>query len=317
MNPGPTLKQLKAFAAIAATGSFTEAAMALHLTQSAISVLIRDLEQELGVQLLDRTTRKVTVTEAGHELLPTAQSIFNNLAATVERLNDIRDKKSGTLRVAAPQLMASTVMPRLISQWLGEYPGITVKLHDTLPERLLSVLRDGEVELAIGPDRFPSGREAGNTREISEIPLFRDQHQLVCPAHHPLASKKVVRWEETSAWPFIAPTRDAFASLSATLQAHGIAMAKPAHEVSYVTTAMGMVANGMGLTTCPTSSEALVHAHGLVMIPLVKPVYYRQIYIYYMAGKSLSPAANSFIKSIQAWVSQSPEAKPRTTTGYY
>ncbi len=317
MNIGPSLKQLKAFAAIAATGSFTEAAMALHLTQSAISVLIRDLEQELGVQLLDRTTRKVTVTEAGNELLPTAQSIFNNLAATVERLNDIRDKKSGTLRVAAPQLMACTLMPRLISQWLAEYPGITVKLHDTLPERLLSVLRDGEVELAIGPDRFPTARDVDDTREISEIPLMRDQHQLVCPANHPLASKKVVRWDEIRAWPFIAPTRDAFASLSATLEAHGTAMVKLAHEASYVTTAMGMVANGMGLTTCPTSSEALVHAHGLVMIPLVKPVYYRQIYIYYMAGKSLSPAADSFIKSIQAWVSQDADAKLRTNTGYY
>lgn len=309
MNTGPSLKQLKAFAAIVATGSFTEAATALHLTQSAISVLMRDLEQELGVQLLDRTTRKVTVTEAGNELLPTAQSIFTNLATTVERLNDIRDKKSGTLRVAAPQLMACTLMPRLISQWLAEHPGITVKLCDTLLERLLSVLRDGEVELAIGPDRLANAGAIDNSREINAIPLMRDQHLLVCPANHPLASKKEVNWDDISAWPFIAPTHDAFASLTAALEAHGGAKhkikVKLAHEVSYVTTAMGMVANGMGLTICPSSSEALVHAHGLVMIPLVKPVFYRQIYIYHMAGKSLSPAADSFIKSILARVATS------------
>lgn len=302
MNTGPSFKQLKAFAAIVATGSFTEAATALHLTQSAISVLMRDLEQDLGVQLLDRTTRKVTVTEAGNELLPTAQSIFTNLATTVERLNDIRDKKSGTLRVAAPQLMACTLMPRLISQWLAEHPGITVKLHDTMPERLLSILRDGEVELAIGPDRLANMKAVDSSREISEIPLMRDQHLLVCPSNHPLASKKVIVWDEISAWPFIAPTRDSFASLTAALEAHGgakhKAKVKLAHEVSYVTTALGMVANGMGLTICPSSSEALVHAYGLIMIPLIKPVFYRQIYIYHMAGKSLSPAADSFIKSI-------------------
>jgi DNA-binding transcriptional LysR family regulator len=110
-----TLRQLRAFAAVAETGSFTAAAQQLHLTQSALSVLVRELEREMGVQLLDRHTRRVQLTEAGREFLPSVHRLLGDLTTAVAGVTDLRDKKKGVLRLAAPQLMACTLMPRVIA----------------------------------------------------------------------------------------------------------------------------------------------------------------------------------------------------------
>jgi len=305
MNKNLSLKQLKAFLAIAATGSFTEAAKSLHLTQSAISVLIRDLEQEFRLQLFDRTTRKVTLTEAGRELLPEAQTLFNDLSLMVDRMEDLRQNRRGSLRVAAPQLMACTLMPKLLSTWMAGRPDVEVVLRDTLPERLLRVLLDGEVELAIGPDRLAELNSGDHAKDIAIVPLLRDRHMLVCPSTHPLAKKKEASWAEMAQWPYIAPTLDSYSRLLPELLAFSGKsgngpLLKPAYQVSYITTAIGMVANGMGLTACPTYAKALVRAHGLKMIPLVDPVFHREVFIYYLAKKSLSPAAESFVQTVKS-----------------
>src|SRR5690606_24676409 len=132
-----TLRQLRAFVAVAEAGSFTAAARTLHLTQSALSVLVRELEREMGVQLLDRHTRQVLLTEAGREFLPSAQRLLAELAGAVAGVTDLRDKKKGVLRLAAPQLMACAFMPPVIAAYRARYPDVEVRLADTLPERLL------------------------------------------------------------------------------------------------------------------------------------------------------------------------------------
>ena len=147
-----TLRQLRAFAAVAETGSFTAAAATLHLTQSALSVLVRELEREMGVQLFDRHTRRVLLSEAGREFQPSVQRLLADLAGAVAGVTDLRDKKKGVLRLAAPQLMACTLMPRVIAAYRERYPGLDVRLADTLPEHLLAGVLSGEVELAVGQD---------------------------------------------------------------------------------------------------------------------------------------------------------------------
>lgn len=286
-----TLRQLRAFAAVAQAGSFTAAARELHLTQSALSVLVRELEREVGVQLLDRHTRQVLLSEVGRGFLPTVQRLLGELGGAVADLTELRDKKRGVLRLAAPQLMACTLMPRAIAAYRKHHPGIEVRLADTLPEQLLAGLGAGQVELAVGQD-------VPVDEAILRRPLFRDRHMLVCPQDHPFARRRSVRWRELSPWTFIAPTRDFRARVLPELAAGDRALLQRAgtQEVSYMTTALGMVAAGLGLTVCPAYSAPLVRAWGLPMVRLTSPDFDREVCVYTPARRALSPAAAAFVE---------------------
>ncbi|MBT2322314.1 LysR family transcriptional regulator [Variovorax paradoxus] len=293
-----TLRQLRAFDAVAETGSFTAAAARLHLTQSALSVLVRELEREMGVQLFDRHTRRVLLSEAGREFQPSVQRLLADLAGAVAGVTELREKKKGVLRLAAPQLMACTLMPRVIAAYSARYPDIDVRLADTLPEHLLAGVLSGEAELAVGQD------VAVDPAAIERRTLFRDRHWLICPPGHPFASRRKVRWSELGPYTFIAPTRDFRQRVLPELEADARElMRRPTtQEVSYMTTALGMVASGLGLTVCPTYSASLVKAHGLQMVKLDRPDFHREVCVYAASRRSLSPAAASFVEMLEQLV---------------
>lgn len=292
-----TLRQLRAFAAVAETGSFTAAAATLHLTQSALSVLVRELEREMGVQLFDRHTRRVVLSEAGREFQPSVQRLLADLAGAVAGVTDLRDKKKGVLRLAAPQLMACTLMPRVIAAYRARHPDIDVRLADTLPEHLLDGVLSGEVELAVGQD-------VAIETNIERRTLFRDRHWLICPPGHPFARRRKVRWSELGPYTFIAPTRDFRQRVLPELDADAreFMLRATTQEVSYMTTALGMVASGLGLTVCPTYSASLVKAHGLQMVRLDQPDFHREVCVYGASRRSLSPAAASFVELLEGFV---------------
>lgn len=290
-----TLRQLRAFAAVAEAGSFTAAARQLHLTQSALSVLVRELEREMGVQLLDRHTRAVELSEAGREFLPSVHRLLAELSTAVASVTDLRDKKKGLLRLAAPQLMACTFIPRAVAAYRQRHPEVEVRVTDTLPEQLLAGMRAGDVEVAVGQDMAVDDA-------VLRRPLLRDRHWLICPADHPLARRRTVRWRELGPWTFIAPTRDFRQRIAPEVDADVRAMLNgpQTQEVSYMTTALGMVANGLGLTVCPTYSAPLVRAWGLAMVRLAEPDFHREVCVYTPARRSLSPAAASFVDMLLA-----------------
>ena len=297
-----TLRQLRAFVAVADTGSFTAAAGILHVTQSALSVLVRELEREMGVQLFDRHTRRVLLSEAGREFQPSVQRMLVDLTEAVAGVTELRDKKKGVLRLAAPQLMACTLLPRVISVYRAQYPEIDVRLADTLPERLLDGLRSGEAEMAVGQD-------VPVDASIERRTLFRDRHWLICPPDHALARRRKVRWNELVHYAFIAPTRDFRQRVLPELQGEARAFIENAatQEVSYMTTALGMVASGLGITVCPTYSASLVRAHGLEMVWLEAPDFHRDVCLYSKSRRSLSPAAESFARVLEAYLASPPQ----------
>jgi DNA-binding transcriptional LysR family regulator len=302
-----TLRQLRAFAAVAEAGSFTAAARQLHLTQSALSVLVRELEREMGVQLLDRHTRSVQLSDAGREFLPSVHRLLGDLAGAVAGVTDLRDKKKGVLRLAAPQLMACTLMPRVIALYRDRYPDVEVRLSDTLPEHLLAGVTAGDVELAVGQDVAVGG---GANAAVERRTLLRDRHWLICPPGHAFARRRKVHWHELAPYTFIAPTRDFRQRVLPELApAERAYMLRPGtQEVSYMTTALGMVASGLGLTVCPTYSAPLVRAHGLQMVRLESPDFHRDVCVYSAARRTLSPAAASFVEILEGFARAQPKA---------
>lgn len=152
-----TLRQLRAFLAVARFGSFTVAAEHLYTTQSALSGSIKELENALGVQLFDRSTRRVQLTEVGRELYPLVEKILADLDAVLHEVATLKALKRGIVRIAAPQLMAATLLPEVLASFTREFPHVAIRLIDCGVESVPACVLSGEADLGVGPERDVPG----------------------------------------------------------------------------------------------------------------------------------------------------------------
>jgi len=287
-----TLRQLRAFLAVARTGSFTLAAESLYITQSALSGLVKELEQTLGTRLLDRSTRRVYLTEIGERIQPLLSGVLHDLDDVLKQAVDQRDMKTGQLRVAASQLLASTLMPDLIAAFQARHPRIHVRLVDTPVESVMARVFAGEVEIGIGPEREPNS-------DITSVRLFDGPFMAVLPPGHPLARHKRLGWVDLAAYPVVSLRGQFTDRLIQDLRAAAPTLLfAPTTEVTYMSTALAMVKAGLGVGLCIPYASALVDAYGLRMQPLAAPRLYRSFEAFTRRGRTLSPAARHFLDFI-------------------
>ena len=284
-----TLRQLRAFVAVAQSGSFTLAAERLFVTQSALSGLIKELEQALGLRVIDRSTRKIQLSGVGRDLYPLVDKIIHDLDGVLGEVANLKSLKTGLVRIAAPQLMASTLLPEVIAAYGVHHPDIRIKLVDCLVESVMSRVFSGEVDFGIGPERDPNSG-------ITAMPLFDGPFMAVFPPGHPLALLAQIRWVDLVRFPFISLQGQFTERLSLDLRAavRGPTLA-PANEVAFMSTALGMVSAGLGVTTCIPYAASLVRLYRLEMRALSDPVVSRCFFVFSRKAHSLSPAAQSFM----------------------
>lgn len=315
----PTLRQMRAFVAVAKTGNFTLAAQYMHVTQSALSGLIKELEQTLGVRVVDRSTRRIALTETGNELYPLFSQMIDDLDRALANIADQAQLRKGIVRVAVPQLMACTLLPQVVAAWRERYPDIGVSLSDSPVEAVTTRVLSGETDFGIGPERdYAPQLEA---RELMEMPF-----EAVVPPDHPLAKRRRVGWSDLARYPLITLRGQFTERLLADMSEGDVAKRRrasdaeadgtndrgpdnvrdlalrPAHEVTYMTTALAMVASGLGITVCMPYAAQLVRLHGLRMLPLDAPVLTRRFFVYTREQRSLSPAAAAFIAFLFDWI---------------
>lgn len=287
-----TLRQLRAFLAVARTGSFTLAAESLYITQSALSGLIKELEQTLGARLVDRSTRRVYLTEIGEHLYPALEGVLHDLDGALRQAIDQRDMKTGLVRIAASQLLASTLMPDLIAAFQALHPMIQVRLVDTPVEAVMARVFAGEVELGIGPEREPNS-------DITSTRLFDGPFMAVFPAGHALDRHKRLRWADLASHPVITLQGQFTGLLIRDLRASAPELAfAPSTEVAFMSTALSMVKSGLGVALCIPYAASLVEVYGLRMRPLASPEVCRSFEVFTRRGRTLSPAAQSFLDFI-------------------
>jgi DNA-binding transcriptional LysR family regulator len=292
----PTLRQLRAFVAIVRTGSFTLAAEALHVTQSALSGLIKELEQTLAIRVFDRSTRKVSLTDVGRELYPLFAKMIDDLDGALLDIANHTQLKKGVVRIAAPQLMSCTLLPEVMAAYRAAYPDIQVKLVDCAVENVTARVLSGEVDFGIGPEREPSAQVGG--RVLFEMPFV-----IVYPQGHPLEQKAQLNWADLSDYPFISLqgqfTERLLSDMHSSLREVPL---HPANEVTFMTTALAMVAAGLGVTVCLPYAEPLVRLHNLQLRQLYEPELTRRFFVYTRENRALSPAADSFIAFLLKFV---------------
>jgi DNA-binding transcriptional LysR family regulator len=297
----PTLRQMRAFVALAETGHFTLAAASLHVTQSALSGLIKELEQTLGARVVDRSTRRIWLTDLGRELYPQFSQMLDDLDRALANIADHTRLRKGIVRVAAPQLMCCTLLPQAIAAYQADHPGIEVRLADCGVESVTARVLSGEADFGVGPERAPA--PALLARELFEMPFA-----VVFPEGHALAACKQVRWQDLARHPFIALQGQFTERLQDDMHAalRDVAL-RPAHEVSFMTTALAMVSAGLGITVCLPYAEPLARSYRLEMRP-VQPELRRRFQLYSRAQRSLSPAAESFAGFLLQYVQTLPAA---------
>jgi DNA-binding transcriptional LysR family regulator len=308
-----TLRQLRAFAAVADSGSFTGAAKQFPLTQSALSLLVKDLETELRVRLLDRTTRAVRLSDAGQAFLPLVQGVLGDLERAIASVADLRDLKRGVARIAGPQLMSLTLFPTVLAQHRARHPGVQARIVECLMEQLEEKVLVGEADLGVGPERTVGP-------DIELVPLMQVPVMLVCPSGHRLARARRVTWKDVVAQPFVAQRGEYTARIQRDLHAWSKDLAlRPTDEVTYLTTALSLVASGLGVTASPAHVRRLAGSFGLVMRPVVEPKMIREFCVFLPRRRPLTPAAQSLFTSLQEVArtssadsrGSSPARKPR------
>ena len=283
-----SIRQLRAFTAVADQGSFSQAAVQLHLTQSALSGLIKELENQLAVRLFDRTTRQLYLTDAGRQLLPCAQRILNDIHALAAEAQNIRSGQSGQVRFAVSQQLAASVIPDLVTRFQQNYPDIQLHLVDCSVEQILDQVNNADVDFGMGPERtLPE--------DIESQLLFTLPFYVVLPKGHPLEQQKTINWQDlqqetliTLNGPFTDRLADALPEEIADHIRH------PRYSVNFLSTAIGLTRNNLGLTLCLPYAAELVRRNDLSMRQMVNPVVERKFFIYRRKNRSLTASADAF-----------------------
>lgn len=176
---------------VAQTGSFSQAAKELFISQSTLSQQIQQLENEVGVKLLERNTRKVTLSEYGQEFLPYAKNLIYDAEACLGSIMDVRNMATGKLVIGVTYTFSS-VMVDVLKEFIRDYPGIRLSIRTALMEELMDMLERNEIDLALSYD---PGHKYDN---IESTELFRSGICVIARDTHPLAQKVSISLEELS-----------------------------------------------------------------------------------------------------------------------
>ncbi|MES2283173.1 MAG: LysR family transcriptional regulator [Pseudomonadota bacterium] len=284
-----TLRQLRAYVEVVRSGGFTAAAKKLHLTQSATSLLVQELEAQLGIQLVDRTTRKVAPTDAGIEFLSSAERILADVEQTLADTQDLVLKRKGRITVATTPLLASTFLPDAIAQFQEEHPGISVRLADLPAEDIARMVQSGDADMGFGA--FPN-----LDPDLQRMPLLRHPLGVMVPSTWPLARRRAnLTWTDLADQPMIAITQGSgFHMLIDPVLSQAGLPSKPRFEVRYLSTAVGLAEAGLGVTVVPAYVGLLLRSAKVRFRILHKPVVQREIELIVRSGRSLSPGAAAF-----------------------
>ena len=244
------LRHLQHFVALAQEGSFTRAARKVNIVQSGLSNSIKELEQELGSRLVDRTTRKVAITEAGMLFLPHALATLASFEGAVQAVRSQDGVVRGRLRLGIMQSLDPYLeLAPLLKRFRSAFPMVDVSVRVLFGDTVPGLLRSGEIDLSfnaiIDKDQWPG---------IQLIPYMQDRLVAVCPSDHPLASRSSVTIETLSNEIFVDLTRDLpLRRLIDKVFAQHHLKRTTAFEVSEIRIAMQFVANGLGVAIVPSA----------------------------------------------------------------
>ncbi|OXS15923.1 LysR family transcriptional regulator [Zobellella denitrificans] len=263
-------RQLRAFLALVEERNITRAAERIHLTQSALSQMLKRLEQQLEAELLRREGRELGLTPAGEALYREARVIVNRLD---KLLRDNRDRRHGfhkSLVVSSLYTLSASLAPRALNRMKQEHRDFTFRLIEERVDDITRSVLEGRADVGINtPDHHP---------DLDFIPLFRDYLCLACRDDHPLAGADAVSWEQAYEHAGIGVSPGNSLRTLADEAFHRIGLSyDPEFNASHTSTLLGMISSGLGSAILSSTISAIDNTPGIRFLPIRSPYQYRQV----------------------------------------
>ncbi|CBG88312.1 LysR family transcriptional regulator [Citrobacter rodentium] len=289
-----SIKQLRAFLAVAHTLNFAHASERLNISQPALSLTIKGLEESLGGPLLLRTTRKVTLTQEGETLLTMARQLIADWDNTEEAMRQRFTLQRGKVSVAAMPSFAANVLPPALKTFRDRYAGINVTVHDVINEQVIEMVSEGRVEMGIAFEPDYSGH-------LHFTPLGLDRFVAIVPPGSRFAERERISWRELLSLDFIALQRPSAVRLMLEEQlAQSGRPLKVALESHQLVTIGRLVANGLGGSAVPALCHRQMTELGAVCLALDGPVIERRVGVLRSAHHKLSTAAQALLETLKS-----------------
>ncbi len=281
------IDDLRAFEAVARLRSFVRAADELSLTQSALSRRVRKLEIELGARLLDRTTRQVSVSTLGRQVLPEAERALRDYARSIRDMGDLVKVQRGVVSFASNMTISETLLPEIVARFRRVHPDVRLRIREgSSPAAQEQVLRR-EAELAI----CQHGEEHP---DLEFEPLLEDVFVVICHRDHPVAGAADLTWADLEGHDFI-HMRPGSGTINRLKESLGPQWERLSGslEVSHFHAMLALVGLNLGISAVPTLMQLRRLDLDLVSVPVAGPVVSRSLGLVTPRGRSLSPAAET------------------------
>jgi len=279
-----TLKQLKAFLALARTLNYANASLELHLSQSALSLTIKSLEEELGGKLFNRNTRRVELTQEG-----------KSLTNWDEMENDVKQRfklNRGTLSIASMPFVTHAILPEVIHQFLELHPNLNFSIQDIPNETIIEKVQDGIFELGIcfEPDL---------TEGLEFKPLFEEDFLALLPKTHSLAQLPSITWHELCSNPFVTLQKPSIVRylVEQNCLRNNITLdlKVECHQISSLSS---FVAYGIGVSAIPRHFAKHIDKEHNVLIELKDESIHKTVGIVYKKNFEISNISTQFIEAL-------------------
>ncbi|WP_168789440.1 LysR family transcriptional regulator [Paraburkholderia aromaticivorans] len=283
------LRDIRAFIAVAQTGSFTRAATRLHLSQPALTVQIRRLEETVGLRLFDRNSRNVALTPTGRELLPLLQKSLHDMEHVLIDARALGEGASGTVRIACLPTFAASVLPELVQGIKKAVPRVSFHVRDVVASMVNTLVRNEEVDIGL-----TGGQLDDAAFEVLHAGI--DRLVAVFPKRHALARRRRITLADLAAVPLVltaqgtsvrAVVDSAFANARCTPEI--------ACEPTYMMSAVAMVRAGLGVTILPASAREVRAEPELIVRAVDDPAFTRPIALIKKRGRTLPPVTETFV----------------------
>ncbi|MCC4273827.1 LysR family transcriptional regulator [Marinomonas communis] len=286
------IKQVKAFLSVAESLSFAQAANQLHLSQPALSLAIKGLEEALGGKLLTRTTRTIALTPEGDALVPIAKRLLAQWQDAEDEMKQRFALQLGKISIAAMPSFAGSLLPKAIQQYHQRFPNIQVAIDDVLSDIVVERVANNSVELGV---TF----EPQHSEGLTFYPLYNDEFIAILPKQHPLASQQEVTWATLLQHNFITLQRPSSVRkmIENTLKDANIDLTV-AFDAHQLTTVIRMVSEGMGVAVVPATCRQQIREQNVVERTITSPSIERTVGVICKPRSMLSIAAAAMLDTL-------------------
>lgn len=288
-------RQLRAFHSVARHRSFARAAEELLITPSGLSVLIRELERQLGFRLFDRTTRQVMLTAFGSELIAVTEPSLASLDAATSRIEQSAKGRERWISIGTTPWLAANVLPPAIRQFRARHPDLHIRLFDGWLDEIQQRVQSGKLDMGVGIFK--------NSSVVRRSLLFRFALMAVFPDQGAAINSAQTRWSSLSGQRLISLTKDYPHQLVIDKQLAKVgAVLRRGQVVKLLETQIALVEAHEGIAVIPSFGMRACRNRKVTMSALIDPVVNLDFYQICNRGNRLSEGAQEFSRFLKTYI---------------